>query len=177
MAKTKTTRTEDATNLDKLAIEIKQEHEAVGQAVRKSLDHARKAGELLSKAKEAIQDTVYQWGRWVEQKCGVIERTANNYLRIHEKWSEIEAKRKDEGGNLAHLTVRAALNMLKTTTRTPKEQREPITLTSLKERLAQHNIEGDPAELVALLKELGVKMPLADNEDEDDEEGDESGEA
>jgi hypothetical protein len=176
MAKTKT-KNEDATNLDQLASSIKAEHEAVGLAVRKSLDHARKAGELLSKAKDAIKDTVYQWGRWVEQKCGVIERTANNYLRIHEKWGEIEAKLKDDGGDLAHLTVRAALNMLKTKSRTPKEQREPLTLTGLKERMAQHNIEGDPAELVKLLKELGVKVPLADDEDDGDEEDDESDEA
>ena len=95
MAKTKTTKTEDATNLDELASEIKQEHEAVGQAVLKSLDHARKAGELLSKAKEAIKDTEYQWGKWVEKKCGVIERTANNYLRIYERWVEIEGKLSD----------------------------------------------------------------------------------
>jgi hypothetical protein len=40
--------------LDELAIDIKAEHREVGAALRKSLDHARKAGELLGRAKEQI---------------------------------------------------------------------------------------------------------------------------
>jgi hypothetical protein len=168
---TKKTTNNDATNLDQLASTIKTEHEAVVQAIRKSLDHARKAGELLSQAKKALKDTEYQWGKWVEKKCGIKERTANNYLRIFEGWAEIEAKLKDQGGELTHLTVRAALNLLKSTTPTP---REPLTLTALKEGMARHHIEGDPAELVALLKELGVRVPLAGDEDDN---GDEDNEA
>jgi hypothetical protein len=168
MAK-KTTKA-DATKLARLVSSIKTEHQAVILAVRKSLDHARKAGELLSKAKAAIKDTEYQWGKWVEKKCGIKERTANNYLRIFEKWAEIEAKLKDQGGDIAHLTVRAALGLIKTTTSTPKE---PVTLTALKEGMARHHIEGDPADLVALLKELGVRVPLAGAEDEGDEDDEE----
>src|SRR5579872_3809339 len=101
MAK-KTTKN-DATNLDQLASSIKTEHEAVVVAVRKSLDHARKAGELLSQAKKAIKETDYQWGKWVEKRCGILERTTHNYIRIFEKWTEIEAKLKDQGGELARL--------------------------------------------------------------------------
>lgn len=165
MSKTLTKTTEkpaDAT-LDEMASEIKTEHDAVLHAVRKSLAHARNAGELLSKAKEQVKETEFQWGKWVEKKCGIIERTANNYLRIYERWDEIEAKSKTQPGDLVRLTVRAALAMLKTKTSPPKVQRK-LTLAVIKERMALHNIEGDPAELVALLKEIGLRVAVEDEQ-------------
>lgn len=165
MSKTLTKTTEkpaDAT-LDEMASEIKTEHDAVLHAVRKSLAHARNAGELLAKAKQQVKETEFQWGKWVEKKCGIIERTANNYLRIYERWDEIEAKSKTQPGDLARLTVRAALAMLKSTHRPPKAQRK-LTLAVIRERMAQHHIEGDPAELVALLKEMGLRVAVAEEE-------------
>src|SRR4051812_38215225 len=116
--------TATATKLDDMATEIKTEHDAVLHAVRTSLAHARNAGELLSQAKQQVKETEFQWGKWVERKCGIIERTANNYLRIYERWDEIEAKSKAQPGDLVRLTVRAALAMLKTTTRPPKAQQK-----------------------------------------------------
>lgn len=83
MTKTTKTTTEKpekspANSLDEMATEIQTEHDAVLHAVRKSLFHARNAGELLSKAKEKVKETPFQWGKWVEKECGIIERTANN---------------------------------------------------------------------------------------------------
>lgn len=147
-------------NLEKLVTEIKKEHQQVVQTVRKSIDHAKKAGELLSKAKEQVEaTTAFKWGRWVEQECGILERTASNYIRVFAHWSEIDAKMKEKDFDPARLTLRAALAMLKTTTRKPKNQPQPLTLTGLRELMAQHHLNGDPAELLALLKEIGLKLP------------------
>jgi hypothetical protein len=71
--------------LKQLATKIKAEHEQVVQTVRKSLGHAKKAGELLAKAQKEVQKTTaLKWGRWVEQECGIRERTASNYIRLSE---------------------------------------------------------------------------------------------
>lgn len=53
--------------------------------------------------------------------------------------------------------------MLKTTNRPPKAQQK-LTLAVIKERMAQHHIEGDPAELVALLKEIGLRVAVAEED-------------
>jgi hypothetical protein len=168
MSKTTKTTTEKsekttAVSLDEMATEIKTEHDGVLHAVRKSLVHARTAGELLSKAKQQVKETEFQWGKWVEKKCGINERTANNYLRIYERWEKIETKIKAQQADLARLTVRAALAMLKTTTRPPKAQQK-FTLAVIKERMARHHIEGDPAELVALLKEIGLRVTVTEED-------------
>lgn len=168
MAKAKRTTNSDPSKLDELACSIKAEHEAVVQSIRTSLDHARKAGELLSEAREAVKSSVFMWGKWVEMQCGIKERTANNYIRICEKWSEIEAKLAQQGGELHRLTVRGALDLLNT--RRSRTQREPLTLATLKDRMTQHHIQGDPSELLALLKELGLRVPMAEGEGEGEDD-------
>jgi hypothetical protein len=153
-----------AIGLKELATTIKAEHEAVA-TYRKSLDHARKAGELLSKAKKEVEKTAFQWAKWVEKECGILDRTASNYLRIYDKWAVVEAKVNEQGGDIARLTVRAALSLLNTKTRPkPGQPKQTVTLATLKERMTQHHIDGDPAELLELLKEIGFKVKVADEE-------------
>lgn len=77
-------------SLEQLATRIKAEHRHAVQTVRKSLEHARNAGELLAQAKDAIKDSPFRWGKWVEQGCGVQERTASNYLLLYRRWAEVE---------------------------------------------------------------------------------------
>src|SRR5579871_4381247 len=91
--------------LPQLATKIKSEHDQAVQTVRKSLDHARKAGELLAKAqKQVMKNTAFKWGRWVEQECGIKERTASNYIRLYRNWSKIE-----KVADTSTLQVKAAL--------------------------------------------------------------------
>ncbi|MBM4071004.1 MAG: hypothetical protein FJ271_18950 [Planctomycetes bacterium] len=143
--------------LKQLATKIKAEHEQVIQTVRKSLEHAKKAGELLSKAqKQVTKDTAFKWGRWVEQECGVKERTASNYIRLFKNWSKIE-----KAGDVSTLTVRAALAILKKRTRQQKAKHQQLTLNDLGGLMEKHGIKGQPHELVALLEEIGLKVPVA----------------
>lgn len=156
---------EPAVTLVELATTIKAEHEAVVTTYRKSLDHARHAGELLSKAKKEVDQSAFQWAKWVEKECGILERTASNYLRIYHKWAEVEAKVKGQGGDIARLTVRAALSLLNPKAKPkPGQPKQKVTLAVLKERMEKHGIGGDPAELVELLKEMGWKVKVADEE-------------
>lgn len=72
------------------------------------------AGELLSKAKKEVEKTAFQWAKWLEKDCGVLERTASNYIRLYGQSAEVEAKVNEQGGDIARLTVRAALSLLNT---------------------------------------------------------------
>jgi hypothetical protein len=89
-----------------LAAQIKKQHGLVLQAFREGLDHARKAGELLLKAKE--QCSHGEWTPWIEGNCGFNIRTAQQYMQIAEGWDEIRAKAK----HVSHLPMRDALKLL-----------------------------------------------------------------
>jgi hypothetical protein len=141
-------------NLDQLATRIKAEHRHAVQTVRKSLEHARAAGELLAQAREEIKDSPYRWGKWVEQECGIQERTASNYLRLFRRWAEVE-----QAGDVAALTVRAALTLLKKRTRPAKPDRPGITPDDLGRLMDKFGITGKPDRLLALLREMGVSVP------------------
>lgn len=139
--------------LDQLATRIKAEHRHAVQTVRKSLEHARTAGELLSQAREEIKDSPYRWGKWVEQECGIQERTASNYLRLFRRWSEVE-----QAGDVSALTVRAALALLRKRSRPPKPSRPGLTPAEVGRLMDKFGISGKPDRLLALLKELGVAV-------------------
>ena len=89
-----------------LAAQIKKQHGLVLRAFREGLDHARKAGELLLKAKE--QCAHGDWTPWIETNCGFNVRTAQQYMQIAEGWDEIRAKAK----HVSHLPMRDALKLL-----------------------------------------------------------------
>jgi len=71
---------------------IKKEHEAVVSTFRKGLEHAKKAGDILAKLKPQVIAAGLRWEVWVEKDCDMNRRTANNYIRISEKWEELKAK-------------------------------------------------------------------------------------
>lgn len=69
------------TNLSALAERINQQHRLVVEALKKTLGHAKMAGELLVEAKSLVSHG--QWGRWLQENCpGISDRTARNYMRI-----------------------------------------------------------------------------------------------
>src|SRR5579871_4928955 len=63
-----------------LAEPIRAAHLRAVEAARRSLKHAKRAGELLLKAKESIPFGLFE--EWVVQNCGFTPRTARTYLRI-----------------------------------------------------------------------------------------------
>lgn len=85
-----------------LAARINVEHEAAGRALKRSLQHAVAAGDLLIEAKAQLKHG--QWLPWLSEHCQIPERTARLYMRL--------AKNKTEIGNVADLTVRAAVALL-----------------------------------------------------------------
>jgi Protein of unknown function (DUF3102) len=89
-----------------LAARIRSEHEACGQALKASVEHAMSAGDLLIEAKAQLQHG--QWLPWLKDNCGLSPRMAQNYMRLADHRAEIEAKCE----TVAHLTIRQALTLL-----------------------------------------------------------------
>jgi hypothetical protein len=59
--------------------QIEREHEAARAAVRTSLEHAARCGELLLKAQAKCQTL---WGQWVESNLSLGLRQAEKYARF-----------------------------------------------------------------------------------------------
>jgi hypothetical protein len=112
--------------LDRLAQQINEEHRKVEVAVGKAqtamsnaLLHAKRAGRLLVEVKERTRHG--EWGAWLEANFEGSGRRAQDYMRIHSRWSEIEANAQSS----AHLSIDGALKAI----RSPQENtltREPI---------------------------------------------------
>lgn len=67
-------------NLESLARDINQEHAAALAHAETAVEHARRAGELLAKAKETIAHG--RWLEWLVDHCDVSERQAQRYMRL-----------------------------------------------------------------------------------------------
>ena len=76
-----------ASDLASLAEQINLEHVAVGQSLTEGLEHARRAGELLLKAKALVSHG--DWLPWLAANCTASERSAQGYMRIARRYSEL----------------------------------------------------------------------------------------
>lgn len=72
-----------------LASEINAEHEAAGRAISHGLQHAKKCGELLLRAKSLLAHG--QFGPWLEANFKATDRTAQGYMRIAKRWPDLQA--------------------------------------------------------------------------------------
>jgi hypothetical protein len=103
-----------------LAAQIKEQLGLACKALRNSLNHARKAGQLLRQAKAQCDHG--QWIPWLEKHFRISARTAQQYMQIDEGWTAIKAKAK----RVSHLGVRDALKLLaKPKTESPTPKAEP----------------------------------------------------
>jgi hypothetical protein len=75
--------------LDKLAHQIRAEHEGVLLHMRLGIEHAVSAGNLLIEAKDLAGHG--NWLPWLEERCQMSERTAQLYMRLARHASELEA--------------------------------------------------------------------------------------
>jgi N6-adenosine-specific RNA methylase IME4 len=89
-----------------IAARIRIEHQAVAASLKRSIEHAIAAGELLLEAKEQIPHG--DWLPWLEKHCGVTARSAQGYMKLARNRAELESKYE----TVSHLTVREALNAL-----------------------------------------------------------------
>jgi hypothetical protein len=126
-----------------IAARIKVEHQAVAASLKRSIDHAIAAGELLLEAKDQIPHG--QWLPWLEQHCGVTPRAAQMYMRVATYRAAIELKYED----ISHLTIAGALAAL-AKPRLPKPRKrdgltlaEALSLTKLKSHPLKDKIIAD----------------------------------
>jgi Holliday junction resolvase RusA-like endonuclease len=94
-------------SLTDLAIRIKAEHEAAALAMRRGVEHAMAAGNLLIEAKAQLKHG--QWLPWLEVHCAMSERTAQLYMRLAQRRPELEASNPQ---GLADLTLEGASRLL-----------------------------------------------------------------
>jgi len=89
-----------------LSKQINKEHELVLTHAVKALEHARNAGELLIQAKDTCKHG--EWGKWLESNFNGSSRQAQRYMRVHQRWPEIEAK----ATRVSDFSLRQGLKML-----------------------------------------------------------------
>jgi hypothetical protein len=97
-----------------LAQEINSEHEQCVNSMRAGLEHAIRAGELLSQAKAACQHGT--WVQWIADNCQFTPRQAQRYMLVAERKDELLAKTT----HVSHLSFRGALALL------AEPQAEPV---------------------------------------------------
>lgn len=109
--------------ITKLAAEINREHhfcQSVFQAgLQTSLEHAMRAGELLTQAKASKDITHGQWLLWVEANCEFGRESAAGYMRLYERREELANVQ-----GLTHLGIETALAHL--AKQSKKSKREKI---------------------------------------------------
>jgi hypothetical protein len=71
-----------------LADEINAAHRACTADLMSGLNHARRCGQLLLKAKASVKHG--EWLSWIQDNCQFSERTAQYYLRVVKNWEAIE---------------------------------------------------------------------------------------
>lgn len=66
--------------LSSLAVDIAHGHEAALQAYGRTVEHCRRTGELLIKAKALVPHG--EWLQWIEDHCAFSARAAQVYMRL-----------------------------------------------------------------------------------------------
>jgi hypothetical protein len=94
-----------------LAAQVRAEHAATARAVVGGLQHAIRAGQLLSQARPRIEAEAERkkgaWGRWLRDECGIPDRTARLYIRLYQHRATLT-----DLGNAAELSMRAAVRLI-----------------------------------------------------------------
>lgn len=85
---------------------INDEHQLAYGCAEEAMDHVRKAGEVLIKAKAAMKHG--EWLPWLESNVDASVRTVQSYMRVAQHWSELSALPADT----AALTIQGALETL-----------------------------------------------------------------
>ncbi|MCA9215584.1 MAG: DUF3102 domain-containing protein [Planctomycetales bacterium] len=99
--------------LSKLATSIKHEVRLMEDRLRRSVKHALTAGKLLCEAKKAVG--YKNWLNWFHtQDFDFSEVTAQRYMRLARRWSELQDKIAEAGdpSRLTDLTFSDALQLL-----------------------------------------------------------------
>lgn len=136
----------NAPTLISIASDINAAHALVCQAATSALEHARRAGELLSQAKDDVSHGA--WLSWLSESCpSVSARVAQGYMRIAREWPRLESVNTKRD---SHLPVRQALAML-------AEPKPPIEIV-LVEEVEQIDWTARAADMDAAWDDLGAAL-------------------
>ena len=92
-----------------LASQINDRHQLALNCANAAVDHARQAGEALIEAKGRVARG--KWLTWLQDHTDISPRAAQKYMRLADRWSEIEANTNCD----SHLTIDGALKLLTVT--------------------------------------------------------------
>jgi hypothetical protein len=92
---------------EQLIQDIRREHQAAETAMRLSIRHARRAGNMLIEVKKK-RVPHGQFGKWIDRNCPFDRRTAQRYMLIAKHWDALTAKATD----VSHLTMAQAIELL-----------------------------------------------------------------
>ena len=76
--------------LKSLAKKIREEFQQLGLAFHKSADQARRIGDFFNTAKAECKKRGENFEPWVRAEFQISERTAQAYMRVTNKWGELE---------------------------------------------------------------------------------------
>ena len=76
----------------------------VGELEKNQLDHAKSCGRILRKLKKRVKLRGKEWLPWIKQQLNISPQTTALYMRISQKWSELEPHREKN----PHLSIKAA---------------------------------------------------------------------
>jgi hypothetical protein len=128
-------------SLADLAARIRAEHEATSTALKSSVEHAMRAGDLLIEAKAQFKHG--EWLPWLAEHCAMSERTAQLYMRIAKNRATIEANIRN---GVADLTLGQAAALMMMT----------ADIKKLLEFAKQIEATDDPEQVINLCIEHGV---------------------
>ncbi len=99
---------------DRLSVQIMIEHEAVRRGLLDTLTHAKRAGDLLNRAKDQMAHGTFM--RWVRDDCGFSSHdTPNLYMRVARDWDWIAANSE----RVRNFSLRAVVTLLRSRHKAP----------------------------------------------------------
>ena len=95
-------------SLERIKTDINDLHKKGIDTALNAVGYWRQVGERLRQVKEMLDHGTYE--QWVETHCTFGVRQASNYVRIAEKWADIQAQ---IGNGISVLTMQDALGIAK----------------------------------------------------------------
>ncbi len=117
---------ETKAELTELAIKISAEHKAATSAFKNGFEYAIKAGETLIKAKAKIPHG--GWLAWLNDNCGIKERTGQYYMAIARARSSLP-----KSATVSDFTIREAIATISAQSQRMARLPAPIVERAIKE--------------------------------------------
>jgi hypothetical protein len=99
---------------------LKEMENTTSQIKQTVLQQALRLGELLLQAKAKIGHGPF--GKWIERKTDLSERSAQRYMQLKEGWPKIEAWLKENSATVADLSLRKAQEIVAPPTKQNQQQ-------------------------------------------------------